>query len=76
MQGRTSLEDKRVCVIIRGDPMLEHGVIKVNGFGEGANTNQTSEYGIPSDVGLVRKCTECEKRMVEGTKVDIDIDKL
>ena len=51
-------------------------MIKVNGFGEVANSNQTSEYGVPSNDGFVRPCTEGEKRVLEGTKVDIDIDKL
>lgn len=56
--------------------MLEHRVRKVNGFGEVTNTNQASEYCVPSNVGLVKQCTEREKRVLEGTKVDIDIDKL
>lgn len=76
MQGRTSLEDKWVCVVIRGNPIAEHGVVELNGVGEVSSTNESSENGIPSEVGLVGQLIEGEKRVTEATQVDIDIDKL
>lgn len=78
MQGRTSFEDKWVCVIISDDPMSEHGVIKLNGLVEASGTNESSKNGIPSDVGVVvgRKLSEGEKRVAEGSQVNVDINEL
>lgn len=38
--------------------MSEHGVIELNGYGEVARTDKSSENGIPSKVGLVGELSE------------------